>query len=105
MLFSYIECYFYDSINMYCTTANLSRISLKGALNEAIRRLQAMCLLSPELDEDHSEIIVGMENDSEILYQTWTISSDYTVRLTSRYDSDIGMYACTIVLLPVRKLH
>lgn len=102
---SYIEWYFYGSINMYCTTANLSRISLKDALNEAIRRLQAMCILSPELDEDHSEIIVGIENNGEFLYQTWTISSDHMVRLTSRYDSDIGMYACTITLLPVRKWH
>ena len=90
---------------MYCTTANLSRISLKDALNEAIHRLQAMCMLSQELDEDHSDIVMGIENDSEILYQTWTISTDHIVRLTSRYDSDIGMYACTITLLPGRKLH
>ncbi len=90
---------------MYCTTANLSRISLKDALNEAIRRLQAMCILSSELDEEHSEIVTGIENDREILYQTWTISSDYTVRLTSRYDTDIGIYACTITLLPDRGSH
>ena len=90
---------------MYCTTANLSKISLKDALNEAIRRLQAMCMLSPELDEEHSEIITGIENDNEILYQTWTISSDHNVRLTSRYDANINMYVCTITSLPVRKLH
>jgi hypothetical protein len=83
---------------MYCTTANLSRISLKDALNEAIRRLQAMCILSPELDEDHSEIITGIENDNEVLYQVWTINSDHIVRLTARYDTYINMYACTISL-------
>lgn len=88
---------------MYCTTANLSRISLKDALNEAIRRLQAMCMLSQELDEDHSEIVMGIENNREILYQTWTISSNHIVRLTSRYNADISMYACTITLLPVRE--
>ena len=90
---------------MYCTTANLSRISLKDALNEAIRRLQAMFVLSQELDEDHSEIIIGIENNREILYQTWTISSNHIIRLTSRYDTDIGMYACTITLLPDRGSH
>ena len=83
---------------MYCTTANLSRISLKDALNEAIRRLQAMCILSPELDEDHSEIITGVENDNEVLYQMWTINSDHIVRLTARYDTYINMHACTISL-------
>lgn len=71
----------------------------------AIRRLQAMCMLSQELDEDHSDIVMGIENDSEILYQTWTISADYMVRLTSRYDSYIGMYACTITLLTGRQSH
>ena len=81
---------------MYCTTANLSKISLKDALNCAIRRLQAMCLLSPELDEEHTEIMTGMENDTEILYQYWTICTDHTIRLTSRYDPHTHMYACTI---------
>ena len=81
---------------MYCTTANLSKISLKDALNCAIRRLQAMCLLSPELDEEHTEIMTGMENNAEILYQSWTICTNHTVRLTSRYDPHICMYTCTI---------
>lgn len=81
---------------MYCTTANLSKISAKAALNEAIRRLQAMCLLSPELDEEHSDITADTENGREILRQTWTISTDHTVRLTARYDPAIDMYACTI---------
>ena len=81
---------------MYYTTANLSKISLKDALNCAVRRLQAMCLLSPELDEEHTEIMSGMENDEEILYQSWIICTNHTIRLTSRYDPHIGMYACTI---------
>lgn len=81
---------------MYCNIANISKISLKDALNCAIRRLQAMCLLSPELDEEHSEIVAGMENDTEILYQSWTICTNHMIRLTSRYDPHIRMYACTI---------
>ena len=81
---------------MYCTTANVSKTSLKDALNNAIRWLQAMCLLSPELDEEHTEVTMGMENNTEILYQSWTISTDHTIRLTSRYDPNIDMYACTI---------
>ena len=85
---------------MHCTTANLSKISLKDALNCAIRRLQAMCMLSPELDEEHSDIITDTENGEEILYQLWTICTDRTVRLTSRYDKAAGIYACTITLLP-----
>lgn len=81
---------------MYCTTANLSKISAKAALNEAIRRLQAMCLLSPELDEEHSDIVAIVDDNEEILRQTWTIGTDHTIRLTARYDHDIDMYACTI---------
>ncbi len=81
---------------MYCTTANLSSISLKDALNCAIRRLQSMCLLSPELDEEHTEPMMIAENNTDILYQTWTICANHTIRLTARYDPDIRMYACTI---------
>lgn len=81
---------------MYYATANLSSISLKDALNCAVRRLQAMCLLSPELDEEHTEIMSGIENDEEILYQSWTICTNHTIRLTSRYDPHIRMYACMI---------
>ena len=81
---------------MYCTTANLSKISAKAALNDAIRRLQAMCLLSPELDEEHSDIITIVDDSREILRQTWTICTNHMVRLTACYDPHICMYVCTI---------
>lgn len=80
LLESYFLSHFCVSINMYCTTSNLSKISAKSALNEAIRWLQAMCLLSPELDEEHSDIIAIVDDNKEILRQTWTIGTDHMIR-------------------------
>ena len=81
---------------MFCTTAAVSRKSALDALNEAIKRLQAMGILSRELDEVHTPIKSLSINDDEVLQQTWRITNKNTLRLCSTFMKDKELYVCRV---------
>ena len=63
-------------------------------MDEAIKLLQFLGILSWNLSEEHSERTVVLDNTG--LQQKWTLSDRRSMTLLSRYRWEIGDYICTI---------